>query len=89
MNKLQTISEKLLVRKEVYDLGDDEELLVMTLRFLSVLLLGMLKSLRRNGKEWLTSSDGLFSTQRWTPEMKEKLCKLAGDNIALGESPFG
>ena len=36
-----------------------------------------------------TSSDGLFSTRRWTSEMKEKLGTLAGDNIALGESPFG
>ena len=37
----------------------------------------------------LTSSDGLFSTRRLTSEMKEKPGKLTGDNIALGESPFG
>jgi len=37
----------------------------------------------------LTSSDGLFLPRRWTSEMKEKLGTLTGDNIALGESPFG
>ena len=88
-NREKKVLEKLLVRREIYDLGSDEELLMMTLQFLGVLVRGMLDSLTRNGKTWLTSCDGQYSTQRWTPEMKEKLGSLAGDNIALGESPFG
>jgi len=88
-DKLLKISEKNLVSSQIYNFHGDEELLMMTIRFLVVLLRGMLESLTRNGKAWLTSSDGQYSTQRWTPEMKEKLGALAGDNIALGESPFG
>lgn len=37
---------------------------------------------------WLTTCDGQYSTLKWTPEMKVKLGRLGGDNIAC-ESPFG
>jgi len=66
-DKLHKVSEKLLVREDIYNFGNDEELLAMT----RTRNADMLTSLRRNGKELLTSSDGLFSTRWWTSEMKE------------------
>ena len=57
-NKQERVSERRLVCAEIYNLGDDEELLMMSLQFLVVLLRGMLESLTRNGKEWPTNADG-------------------------------
>jgi hypothetical protein len=58
-------------------------------KFAVAFMEGMLTSLVRNLKNWLTSEAGVYSLAMWTKQMIEELGGCVADNIGLSESVFG